>query len=142
MSRVLYEPMGEELFGKIYGSVSKREELDVNTTKEETDHLYNTVFWHMCESTFCEVDTAAGDEELSESEEVGQWQDLLSSCGQFYEEVTENYEMMQLVAEGQHECGREITPDQACVLSHVAIALVVKEAYRIIDKFDLGGLTD
>ena len=96
----------------------------------------------MCESSFCEVDTAVGDEELSESEEVEQWQDLLSSCGQFYEEVTENYEMMQLVAEGQHECGREITPDQACVLSHVAIALVVKEALRIIDKFGLGGLTD
>jgi len=138
MSAISYEPMGKEQFAKLYCSVSKRESLDINTSREETDHLYDTVFWHMCESSFCELET----EGLSESEEVEEWQALLSSCGQFYEGVTESYGMMQLLAEGQHECGREITPDQACALSHVALALVVKEALRIIDKFGLGGLTD
>ena len=79
MSAISYEPMGKEQFAKLYCSVSKRESLDINTSRQETDHLYDTVFWHMCESSFCELET----EGLSESEEVEEWQALLSSCGQF-----------------------------------------------------------
>ena len=53
-----YEPLGKDLFAELFVIACKEGEIELNTSREETDHLYDQTFYHWFESDFAETESS------------------------------------------------------------------------------------
>lgn len=102
-----YEPLGKDLFAELFVIACKEGEIELNTSREETDHLYDQTFYHWFESDFAET-------ESSFNATANDWELMAKNV----------MEHPHLAALSENQAGREITPDQAKVLALIAVFAV------------------
>lgn len=107
-----YEPLGKDLFAELFviASTDARIELELNTSREETDHLYDQTFYHWFESNELEESPFKHED----GERVSYWESMAKNI----------MEHPRLAALSENQAGREITPDQARVLALIAVFAV------------------
>ena len=105
-----YEPLGKDLFAELFVIACKEGELELNTSREETDHLYDQTFYHWFESNEYEESPF----KYEDGERVSYWELMAQNI----------MEHPRLAALSENQAGREITPDQARVLALIAVFAV------------------